>query len=204
MDPALYASLIGFVVAMSITPGPNNLMVMSSSMLFGFRATLPHWAGIQLGFNTLLVASVFGLGELVTRYPQSLWIVKIAGAAWLAWMTSIFVRAAMSPRPLDSGDGQNSRPLKFYEGALFQLINPKALLMTISASGAFIALADQPAERAGIMAATFITFGAPCGLVWMAAGGSLHRFLGDPVRARWINGVIAALLVFTIWIVVSG
>jgi len=151
MDLALYSSLILFVIAMSITPGPNNLMMMSSSILFGFRATLPHWAGVQLGFNALLIASIFGLGELVERFPQSLTVVKVAGSAWLGWMAWLYLRAALNPQPVKSGEAGSSRPLRFHEGALFQLINPKAILMTISASGAFIALADLPVERAGMM-----------------------------------------------------
>lgn len=204
MDPTLYFSLVVFVISMSITPGPNNLMVMSSSILFGFRATLPHWVGVNIGFSTLLLASVFGLGELVDRFPQVLWIVKSVGALWLIWMSSIFIRSAFNPKPVNGIQTEASRPFRIHEGALFQLINPKALLMTISASGAFIALADVAAERALIMVPTFFVFGAPCGLLWMAAGGTLHRFLGDPGHARWINAVIAALLLFTVWIVVSG
>ena len=204
MDLALYFSLVVFVISMSITPGPNNLMVMSSSMLFGFRATLPHWIGVNIGFSLLLLASVFGLGELVERFPQFLWVVKSVGALWLIWMSSIFMRAAINPKPIDETRSDTSRPFRIHEGALFQLVNPKALLMTISASGAFIALAEAAAERALIMVPTFFIFGAPCGLLWMAAGGTLHKFLGDPAHARWINAVIALLLLFTIGVVVSG
>ena len=83
MDMALYFSLVGFVVAMSITPGPNNLMMMSSSALFGVRATLPHYLGVQLGFSLMAIAAVFGLGELVQRLPQALILVKAGGAVWL-------------------------------------------------------------------------------------------------------------------------
>ena len=204
MDVALWVSLVGFVVAMSITPGPNNLMMMSSSALFGVRATLPHWFGVQLGFNLLLVASVFGLGELVARFPQSLWVVKAVGAVWLVWMASIFARAALNPQPLKTSSGNESRPLRLYEGALFQLINPKALLMTISAAGAYIALADGASARAVIMVATFVTFGAPCGLAWIMAGGVIHRVMADGRSARLLNGVIAGLLVLTIVLILAG
>lgn len=207
MDYALLLSLAGFAFVMSITPGPNNLMLMSSSALFGVRATLPHWVGINIGFNILLVAAVFGLGELVVRYPWSLWLVKIGGAAWLVWMAWIFVKAGLAP-PAADGDAPaaqtRSRPFRVHEAALFQWINPKALMMTISAAGAYIALADQPAERAALMVVTFLLCGAPCGLAWTLAGGAIHRFMKDPAWSRRLNFVIAGLLVVTIGIVVTG
>ena len=207
MDAALYLSLVGFVVAMSVTPGPNNLMLMSSSALFGVRRTVPHYLGVQLGFNLLLVAAVFGLGELVGRYPVMLDAVKIGGALWLAWMALAFFRAGLA-KPADPDtprkDKRRSRPFRSWEAALFQWINPKALLMTISAAGAYIALAETAGERAALFVGTFILFGAPCGLLWMLAGGVIHRFLTDRRHARFLNFAIGALLLATIAIILSG
>ena len=206
MDMALYFSLVGFVVAMSITPGPNNLMMMSSSALFGVRATLPHYLGVQLGFSLMAIAAVFGLGELVQRLPQALILVKAGGAVWLLWMSWQFVRAGLA----QSGDvarkdeeaRRESRPFRLHEAALFQWINPKAMLMTISASGAYIALAESPGERAIILVGTFILFGAPCGLLWILAGGAIHRFMNDVRWSRLLNLAIALMLVATIAIIV--
>lgn len=207
MDMALYLSLAGFVVVMSITPGPNNLMMMSSSALFGVRRTLPHWLGVQFGFNVMLVAAVFGLGELVGRYPWTLDAVKIGGSLWLAWMALAFFRAGLA-KP--SGEGgkkaapRRARPFRIYEAALFQWVNPKALLMTVSAAGAYIALADTAGERAMLFVATFILFGAPCGLLWVMAGGVIHRFLTDRRHARILNVTIGVLLLATIAIILKG
>ena len=149
MDMALWFGLVGFILAMSYTPGPNNLMVMSSSALFGFKRTLPHWFGVNVGFNLLLVAAVFGLGELVARYPVSLTVVKIGGAVWLAWMSWKFASAAINPLPAaQRAEGKTrTRPFRTWEAALFQIVNPKALMMTISAAGAYVALADTAPER---------------------------------------------------------
>ena len=96
MDVALYLSLVGFVIVMSVTPGPNNLMLMSSSALFGVRATLPTWLGVNIGFNIMLVAAVFGLGTLVARFPMVVMLVKFGGAIWLAWMAWLFLRAGLA------------------------------------------------------------------------------------------------------------
>lgn len=188
MDVALWFSLVGFVCAMSYTPGPNNFMVMSSSALFGVRRTLPHWLGVNIGFNFLLIAGVFGLGELIQRYPVMLLMVKIGGALWLAWMASQFVRAAIHPLP----------------AALFQLINPKALMMTISAAGAYVALAETAPERALIMVVTFILFGSPGGLAWMFAAGTLKPFMSDPRWARILNAAIAGIILLTLLMVLFG
>jgi threonine/homoserine/homoserine lactone efflux protein len=206
MDIALWFSLVGFVCAMSYTPGPNNLMVMSSSALFGVRRTLPHWLGVNLGFNLLLIASVFGLGELVQRYPVALLVVKLGGALWLAWMASQFARAAINPLPAaQRAEGKTrTRPFRVYEAALFQIINPKALMMTISAAGAYVALAETAPERALIMVVTFIMFGSPGGLAWMFAGGTLKRFMSDPRWARILNTVIAGTILLTLLMVLLG
>ena len=207
MDAALYLSLVGFVVAMSVTPGPNNLMLMSSSALFGVRRTVPHFLGVQFGFNVMLVAAVFGLGELVGRYPVTLDAVKIGGSLWLAWMALAFFRAGLA-KPADPDaprtEKRRSRPLRSWEAALFQWINPKALLMTISAAGAYIALADTASERAAIFVGTFVLFGAPSGLLWMLAGGVIHRFLTDRRHARLLNFAIGGLLLATIAIILTG
>jgi threonine/homoserine/homoserine lactone efflux protein len=208
MDMALYLSLAGFVVVMSITPGPNNLMMMSSSALFGVRRTLPHWLGVQFGFNVMLVAAVFGLGGLVARYPWTLDAVKIGGSLWLAWMALAFFRAGLA-RPAEAGEGKKTaprraRPFRTYEAALFQWVNPKAFLMTVSAAGAYIALADTAGERAVLFVVTFLLLGAPCGLLWVMAGGVIHRFLTDRRHARILNMAIGVLLLATVAIILNG
>jgi threonine/homoserine/homoserine lactone efflux protein len=206
MDIALYTSLVGFVIVMSVTPGPNNLMMMSSSVLFGVRATIPHWLGVNIGFNIMLVAAVFGLGELVQRYDWMLPLVKIGGSVWLSWMAWKFVQAGLAP--VKSGSSlkpeQRSRPFKLHEAALFQWVNPKAILMTISAAGAYIALADGPTERALLIVVTFLLFGAPCGMLWILAGGALKRFMSGEKTARWLNLGIGGLLVATTGLILFG
>lgn len=206
MDMALWFGLVGFILAMSYTPGPNNLMVMSSSALFGFKRTLPHWFGVNVGFNLLLVAAIFGLGELVARYPVSLTVVKIGGAVWLAWMSWKFASAAINPLPAaQRAEGKTrTRPFRTWEAALFQIVNPKALMMTISAAGAYVALAETAQQRALIMVATFIVFGSPGGLAWMLAGGTMKRFMSDPRWARILNAGIAATIAATILMILAS
>ena len=206
LDIALYTSLIGFVIVMSVTPGPNNLMMMSSSALFGVRATIPHWLGVNIGFNIMLVAAVFGLGELVQRFDWMLPLVKIGGSVWLSWMAWQFIQAGLTPpeRGQNKQAELRSRPFRMHEAALFQWVNPKAILMTISAAGAYIALADGPTERALLIVVTFIIFGAPCGMLWILSGGALKRFMSGEKTARWLNLGIGALLIATTGLILFG
>lgn len=206
MDWALYLTFVLFVVSMSVTPGPNNLMMMSSSIVFGVKRTLPHWIGVNIGFNLMLVAAVFGLGELVQRFPWMLTVIKVAGSLWLAWMAWQFLRAALFPVPSGTSENRSegSRPLHWYEAALFQWVNPKAILMTVSAAGVYYGLADAIWSRAAIMAGTFAVLGPPCGMAWILAGGVLRRFMSDPRWARPMNAVIAGILLLTIGLILAG
>ncbi len=206
MDMALYTGLVSFIIIMSVTPGPNNLMLMSSSALFGVRATLPAWLGVNLGFNIMLIAAVFGLGELVARFPWAIMLVKFGGAIWLLSMAWLFARAGLSTAGAEGkpAASERSRPIRSYEAALFQWVNPKALLMTLSSAGAYIALAEAPGDRALLMVATFIVFGAPCGLLWVFAGGALKRFMADGRSARMLNIAIAVILLVTTAMIVLG
>ena len=122
MDYALLLSLAGFAITACITPGPNNFMQMSSGALFGFRRTIPHIAGVQFGFASLMAAAVFGLGAIIAQFEWLVTVVKIIGAAWLCWLALKFFRASMNigdkVEAVDTKSG--ARPLKFIEAAFFQ------------------------------------------------------------------------------------
>ena len=199
MNSALLASLAGFAFVSSITPGPNNVLLMSSGALFGWRRTLPHLGGILLGFAILMVAAVFGLGSLVMQWPWLVTIVKVLGATWLAWMSVKFFRAGLRgpQRIADSSQTAISRPFRFYEGVLFQWVNPKALILVISTSGAYIAIAESLIERALIIVFVFFLAGAVSCTSWLFAGDALNRFMFAGRSARYINVVMGALLFVT-------
>ena len=204
MNSTLLVSLIGFAFISSITPGPNNLLLMSSGALFGWRKTLPHLAGVLLGFAVLMSCAVFGLGAAVSQWPWSLLLVKILGASWLAWMSLKFLRAGIGGPAGDMDKAPISRPFRLYEAALFQWINPKALVATISSAGAFIAIADSPAARAIIIVGVFFGAGAVSCTSWMMAGDSLKRLMSSGGAANWINlGMGLMILLTAVYIVLA-
>ena len=98
MDTTLYLAFAAFAFTASMTPGPNNFMLMSSGALFGFRRTVPHIAGVFIGFNILMLAAIFGLAAIITQFPWLLTVVKIAGAIWLAWLGLKFFIAAFAKK----------------------------------------------------------------------------------------------------------
>ena len=203
MDTALLLSLAGFALTACITPGPNNFMQMSSGALFGFRRTIPHIAGVQFGFATLMAAAVFGLGAIVAQFEWLVTIVKIIGAAWLTWLALKFFNAAMNinseTKAVETKSG--ARPLTFIEAAFFQWANPKALIMSLVAAGAYVGIADSTSLRALIMCSMFLTFGIVSSTTWTLAGHTLNRYMSSGRSAIILNVIMGLLLVATALII---
>ncbi len=199
MDVSLLGPLFGFAAVTSITPGPNNFMQMSSGALFGFRRTIPHIAGIQFGFATLMAACVFGLGVVVEQFPWLVTIVKIIGAVWLTWLALKFFKAAfITDKDINSIEPKSgARPLKFYEAAFFQWANPKALIMGLVAAGMFVEIADTPSMRALILCSMFMSVGIASSTTWTLAGHTLNRFMSSGRSAIILNAIMGLLLVAT-------
>jgi threonine/homoserine/homoserine lactone efflux protein len=197
MNEPLLFSLITFAFLTTITPGPNNLMVMSSVMLFGVKRTLPHMFGIQFGFSILMVAGVLGLGELLVYFPWAHLFVQWAGAGWLCWLGLSFLKEAFRQHKSQGNKAPKkiNRPFYFFEAALFQWANPKALILVLSSAGLYIDIADDIFVRTIFMVLVFVLVGLPCSFTWMLLGGTLNLWLGEASHGRVIN-IIMALLIF--------
>jgi len=208
IDWPLFGTLIGLVFIASITPGPNNFMLMSSGALFGFKRSLPHILGVTFGFPALLIAVVYGLGALLERLPWLVTIVKTIGAAWLGWMAVKFLIAAYYlaiPNNDGKNDGENNgstnnkpanraRPFRFVEAALFQWANPKAVLMALATSSGFVTLSPSIHMRALLITSTFIIFAFLATSVWTLAGSTLNRAMSQGHSAVALNILMGVLL----------
>jgi threonine/homoserine/homoserine lactone efflux protein len=199
MDKTLLLSLAGFAFISSATPGPNNLLLVSSGALFGWRRTLPLLAGILLGFAILMGSAVFGLGSVVAKWPWLVTIVRVLGAAWLGWLALRFFLAAARSRNSRAvaEHAPISRPLRFYEGVLFQWINPKALILVLSSAGAYISIAELPYQRVVVIVGVFFVAGLVSCSTWMVAGDVLNRYLAAGRSALYVNVVMGLLLLLT-------
>lgn len=191
MDSTLL-SLLGFAVAMYITPGPNNVMLASSGANYGVRATLPHMLGIDLGFSAMLVLVSAGLGSLLLTVPALLPIMRWAGAAWMLFLAWKIATAA------PPGEGKR-RPLLGVSGAAaFQWINPKAWLIALGAASEFT-LPDRPlGEQLARIGLVFLAVGFPCMLLWALLGSGASRVLRSRTQLRAFNVAMAALLVLSL------
>lgn len=190
--------LVSFAFASSITPGPNNLMLSASGIAFGLKRTLPHLAGVFVGFLLLLFVCASGVGAVVAAFPVVGLMLKVAGSVYLlylAWsMRRVFVPTA-AEKP--------ARPLDFVEAALFQFANPKAWLMGVTASSVFVPQIAPSGSGVLVVCGVFACINLPCIAVWALLGASLRRGLA---LERWgdylglVVGVLMLYAVATLWV----
>lgn len=193
MSSELFLALLIFAFVTSITPGPNNFMLLASGVNFGFVRTIPHMLGIGVGFFSLLLAVGLGLGAVLTAYPALNIGLKIAGGAYLVYLAW---RIATS-RSLGKNDETKAQPMAFFEAAAFQWINPKAWVMAVTAMAVYTD-AKAPLLSVSIVSLAFALVNFPSVSVWAGFGVALRRFLSDPARLKWFNIAMGVLLVATL------
>jgi threonine/homoserine/homoserine lactone efflux protein len=189
---ALPAGIL-FALVTSITPGPNNTMLLASGVNFGFKRTVPHIFGISAGVVLLMLSVGFGLGAVFHRFPLLYTVLETASVLYLlylAWKigTSGEVRVREGER----------RPMRFYEALIFQWINPKAWMMVLTAATTIHLSADFNVN-ASIMAAVFYVIGLPCIALWAGFGTAMRRVLSRPGTLRAFNIAMALLLVLSLY-----
>jgi threonine/homoserine/homoserine lactone efflux protein len=185
--------LLGFVLVSTITPGPNNLMVLTSGANFGLARTWPHIFGIALGFPVLIVAIGFGLGFLFDAYPALHVVLKYVAFAytlWLAW------QIANAGRP--EAGGRAGQPLTFLQAAAFQWVNPKAWAIIFGAMALFTTEGGNKVIEVGLFAVLFGAICVPNGVAWALFGHAIAGFLQDDRQRFWFNIVMAVLLVVSV------
>jgi len=191
MSHQSFLALFGLAIATLFTPGPNNAMLASSGVQFGFRRTLPHLLGVATGFPMMMLAVGLVLGELFQASALLREGLRWVGAAILLWIAWKIAFSAGSVRK--AGD---ARPMTYAAAAGFQWINPKAWSIAIAATSQFI-LPEAPLRTAGTVAATFVALGLCSASVWVVAGQALSRWLTTPARHRMFNLTMAALIVWS-------
>lgn len=194
MFPEAFLALLVYAFVTSITPGPNNLMLLASGVNFGFVRTIPHMLGIGGGFLSLLLGVGFGLGAILTAFPWLHLALKIAGGSYLVYLAW---RIATS-RSMANGSETGTQPMTFLEAAAFQWVNPKAWVMAISAMAVYADPAN-PFLSVLIVAAAFAAVNLPSVSTWAGFGTALRGFLADPDRLKWFNIAMGLMLAATLW-----
>jgi len=187
-----------FAFVSSITPGPNNIMLTSSGIRFGFLRTIPHMLGVVGGFAVLLALCAAGVGSLVLALPAADTLLRIAGSAYLlylAWQLRVM-------KAEDANDGQ-AKPMSFCAAALFQFANPKAWVMGITGASAFLPSLQPVWLAVLVFCLLFSLVNLPCLGVWAAAGAGLRRYLQTAVWRRVFSAVMVLATLYAavaIWI----
>ncbi len=219
-----------FILVSAITPGPNNTMLMASGVHFGYRRTLAHLMGVQLGFGFMLIAVGLGLHAVLAQFPAFYDVVRFAGGAYMVWMAwslasarpavqtqgdiahsepkthtlqAASVLAAHPRRQALEGAQDEARPLGFWGAVLFQWVNPKAWVMAVTIMSAYVPPGAGLLQIAplGLM---FAVLGFPCSSVWVGFGSALRSYLQDAFRMRVFNCSMAVALLASLYPMLSS
>ncbi len=195
MSHDLLMALVVFAFVSSITPGPNNMMLLASGVNFGFRRSVPHMLGIGIGFMVLLLATGLGLGQLLERFPVIYTTLKYVGAAYMLWLAwKIANSGPMADQPTQNA----GTPMSFLGAVAFQWVNPKAWVMAVTAMATY----TNPNQYLVTVVLVTLIFGAvniPSVSTWTVFGVGLRRFLTDPKLCRIFNITMALALVASLW-----
>jgi len=196
IDLNLFIGLVSFYFVMYVTPGPNNAMVLASGLKFGFLKTIPHMSGITIGHITQLILVCFGLGKIFQIFPQIQTVLKIICAAYLLYLGYKIIGSFSKIKEDDT------RPLKFYEAALFQIVNPKAWTISSMVASGFL-----PKDGNLIFSIFFIALIAliicPLSISpWAAFGSAIRNLVKNNNLKALIEYLLAFLLLITAILIV--
>lgn len=196
MEQFLPLALYAFVS--SITPGPNNIMLTSSGIRFGFVRSIPHMLGVTVGFGVMLALCAAGVGSLVMAVPSIQLVLKVIGSTYLLYLAWQLRTMAFKP-----ADNANAKPMSFLAAAAFQAANPKAWVMAITGASAFLPHAQSVWIAIALFCLVFCAVNLPCIGVWTGTGAVLRRYLDQPVWRRLFCIVMVLLTVYSaaaIWL----
>ena len=192
---AMFLSILSFAFATAMSPGPNNFMLLSSGLTFGYQKTMPHIMGVMVGFPIMVMAIGLGMGSVFELYPWLYNVLKVVGIAYLLWMAW---KIATSNSTMSTND-EVKKPFTFVQAVLFQWVNPKAWVMVITAMGSFITSTQQAFLQVVIIALTYLCIGLLSTNFWALGGVYLQRFISNEKRVRVFNILMALLIVFSVF-----
>ncbi len=195
MTYELFLALTLFAFVSSITPGPNNLMLMASGANFGFRRTIPHMLGVALGFVFMVILVGAGLVQVFDAVPISYSILKLASVLYLLYLAWKIANAGPA-----EASGNSGTPMTFLQAAAFQWVNPKAWAMALTAISAYTP--NQTLWAIFLVATVFGAVNLPSVGSWTILGQQLARFLTNPRRLTRFNWLMAVLLIASLYPVI--
>ena len=198
MTGASVSGLVLFAISMTGTPGPNIVMLTASGAKFGFRRTLPHMAGVSVGFPLMVFSVGLGLGQILTLNPELRRIVQYLGMAYMLWLAlrlAIAHRVAPSDKTQFGTAHRRVSPLTFFEALLFQWVNPKAWVTAAAAVGTFAGVTSGVWRSDIEISAVFLLVTLPIVVSWAGVGSRVGAFLRTEGQLRCFNIAMTSLLV---------
>ena len=196
IDLNLFFALVSFYFVMYVTPGPNNAMVLTSGLKFGFAKTIPHMSGITIGHILQLILVCLGFGKIFQIFPEIQQVLKIICAAYLLYLGYKIIGSFSKIKEDDS------RPLKFHEAALFQIVNPKAWTISSMAASSFLPK-DENLIFSILYIATIALIICPLSISpWAAFGSSIRNLVKNNKLKALIEYFLAFLLLITAILIV--
>jgi threonine/homoserine/homoserine lactone efflux protein len=189
----LLGPLVLFAAAVTLTPGPNVVLVTASGANFGFRRTIPQMLGITLGFGFMVVAAGLGLAGVVHTEPRLHAVLRYAGAAYLVYLAWRIATADAASRAT-----ARARPVGFLEAALFTWTNPKAWVSVLGALAAYTTVGGEVLRETSLIAGVLAVFCLISCVIWAAFGAVIGRFLAEPRARTAFNWTMAGLLVLSL------
>lgn len=189
----IFIAVLFFAFSTTITPGPNNVMIMSSGVNYGVRASMPHFLGICLGFPLMVLLVGFGFGVIFEKFPNLHQLIKVVGVAYLLWLA--WHIASAEPKAIKRGD---KKPFTFWQAALFQWVNAKAWMMASGAVAAYTTVQGNPVMEVVAITLAFLLMAFPCVGVWLLFGSLLRKVLSNSIFQRVFNITMGLILVASI------
>ena len=194
MTLSLLSGLFVFCLVTSITPGPNNLMLLAAGANFGVRRTLPHAAGVVIGFTLMIIVIGLGAAQIFQKFPVAYTVLSVISIAYLLYLAFKIATSA----PKITHNRTSGTPITFFQAVMFQWVNPKAWTMALAAITVYT---PQPATNFHVVIVSLI-FGAinlPSISVWLVIGVQMRRFLTTDKRFRAFNWIMSFLLVLSLY-----
>ena len=190
------APILTFAMTAAITPGPNNIILSTNAVNYGFKATIPLMLGVFFGFLSVLTLCLLGIGEIYENYPNFKNFIKIVASIFLTYLAyKIFISTEFS-------DNNNKRRFTFRDIYFFQLINPKAVSVSMSSSAIFIQNKFSYFEEFILIFICFIISTSTSAIVWAAIGHSFRKYLNDKRKIIYFNRVMALLLLGCVFYII--
>lgn len=196
---AFSLAFILFALSMCFTPGPNNIMLMSSGLNFGISKSLPHLFGVLFGFPSMVVMVGLGLGVMFELYPFIHDVIKVLGIIYLLYFAWRVANAKSK-----SLNCKAPQPFTFLQAALFQWVNPKAWVMASTSVAVYTSIDASMFYQVFVLAVVFVFIGFLSGSTWLFLGHGLKRVLTSDIHQILFNRAMASLLVMSVLPAVYG